>query len=756
MRIKRKILAIVFLLLLCYPIITANVEGTIEVTAPDPFFSITILCPNTSPERMEWALTITNEFEKIGIDVTLIYESWGGISPRTWGYPGPYPIPLYSAGGYDVLVVGWNFDLESDPYNLYHSDKIPPNGDNFYQYDNPVVDTYIDNYMTSITASNKQFWADKIQEVLYDELPALNVVYDSDLYGHDSNLINWDPVLWDNDEQSMEDWAIPGETVFNYASPQNFEDFLIHHTENTLDEQWLSQIYCGLGSRYARFGNDFGPTIASSWVTDDGLNYTVELNPNAKWADGTFIDSSDIDFNYDLIIDTDYLSPMYAYWSRYVDSDSVTIIDSDTFNISFLEPYIFQEKNLGLPLIPEHIWSPIAPAAMQGQASTWALSDPSKLFGCGPYKLVEYNPGQSYIHLDRNPYYHYATGITPNFEDVYFRLESTTFWATTYLDDGTYDMIDASYGIDIEDINSNSSYSLVEEGYQELAINQEHPYIGTGSSCPIAGPQSAIYVRKAMSHAIPRQAIIEDALDGLGIPGINNWMVNSLHYNDSYSAYEYNLTKAKEYLLLAGFEVNLDSDGDGVTDYDEINTYLTDPYDVDSDDDGVSDGIEILSIFTDPLDSDTDNDGLTDGEEYTTGLDGVITNPSDADTDDDNLSDGYELILGTDPTDTDSDSDGMDDNWEFHNSTNPLVDDSALDPDEDGLTNLEEYNEGTYPFDDDSDNDGSSDGVEVEAGTDPLDPNDTPTTEANGFTYIPIVFVSLISILIITIRRRKK
>ena len=46
----------------------------------------------------------------------------------------------------------------------------------------------------------------------------------------------------------------------------------------------------------------------------------------------------------------------------------------------------------------------------------------------------------------------------------------------------------------------------------------------------------------------------------------------------------------------------VDSDGDLLSDSDEINTYLTDPYQADSDGDGTPDGIEVAKGL-DPKDS---------------------------------------------------------------------------------------------------------------------------------------------------------
>lgn len=59
---------------------------------------------------------------------------------------------------------------------------------------------------------------------------------------------------------------------------------------------------------------------------------------------------------------------------------------------------------------------------------------------------------------------------------------------------------------------------------------------------------------------------------------------------------------------------NEDTDGDGLKDGEEINTYGTDPLKVDTDDDGLYDGDEIY-FETDPLNPDTDGNGTPDGDE---------------------------------------------------------------------------------------------------------------------------------------------
>lgn len=167
------------------------------------------------------------------------------------------------------------------------------------------------------------------------------------------------------------------------------------------------------------------------------------------------------------------------------------------------------------------------------------------------------------------------------------------------------------------------------------------------------------------------------------------------------------------------FSLLTDSDGDGLSDIDEMDIYKTDPNDPDSDNDGLTDGEEVLKYKTNPLVADTDGDGLIDGDEVKK----YKTNPLNKDTDGDGLTDGEEVIkTETDPNNPDTDGDGLKDGEEvFTHQTYPLVKDS----DNDGLTDGDEvkkYN--TDPLNPDSDWDFLSDGAEViDYKTNPLDPD---------------------------------
>ncbi len=197
----------------------------------------------------------------------------------------------------------------------------------------------------------------------------------------------------------------------------------------------------------------------------------------------------------------------------------------------------------------------------------------------------------------------------------------------------------------------------------------------------------------------------------------------------------------------------LDTDGDGLTDYDERNIYGTLWVAFDSDGDGLGDGYEI-KIGTNPLDDDTDYDKLSDGEELELG-----TNPLSKDTDGDGLTDYFELVElpkvyklpPSDPTNPDTDGDGLSDGfeWEHHGLNmkrylNPDEDgdgikdgdehyfvsgyggvhhyscDLTTDCDGDFIPDSEELKLGTLPYNPDTDGDGLPDNLELKFSSDPL------------------------------------
>lgn len=201
-----------------------------------------------------------------------------------------------------------------------------------------------------------------------------------------------------------------------------------------------------------------------------------------------------------------------------------------------------------------------------------------------------------------------------------------------------------------------------------------------------------------------------------------------------------------------------DTDGDELTDVDEIRRFGTDPTEADTDGDGLGDAEEVLQTKTNPLVADSDEDGLSDGDEVLNRR----TNPLEADSDEDGLTDGDEVLnLGTDPLKADTDGDGLSDRAEVRDHrTDPLkrdTDGDSLedgdeinthrtnplkpDTDDDELSDSEEIlTWKTNPLDPDTDNDMLSDAAEIRTtNTDPNDPDSDHDSVLDGEDACPLV-----------------
>ena len=106
-------------------------------------------------------------------------------------------------------------------------------------------------------------------------------------------------------------------------------------------------------------------------------------------------------------------------------------------------------------------------------------------------------------------------------------------------------------------------------------------------------------------------------------------------------------------------DANSDEDGDQLSASQEY-TLRTDPSQSDTDQDGLSDSDEVNTTNTSPTNADSDADGLSDGDEVNT----HSTNPLSVDSDEDGLNDAEEINEHqSNPLSTDTDGDGIDDYW---------------------------------------------------------------------------------------------
>lgn len=238
-------------------------------------------------------------------------------------------------------------------------------------------------------------------------------------------------------------------------------------------------------------------------------------------------------------------------------------------------------------------------------------------------------------------------------------------------------------------------------GYR-LAVGNGHIYaLGPNKLCVFSEQTGALRWSLALPNSWGSNSMVLTAshlfyTDGNSTYGIN-LALKSVTWSIEKGASELAMGADGTLYLQTGNGVTaIDTEGD--TDADGILQWWERRYggDLVASADLDADGLTNLQEFTNktnPLVADTDGDGLSDGQEVNT----TMTSPLVADTDKDGLSDGVEVNThGTDPLLTDSDGDGIDDSKEIALGLDALDEDDATDDnDSDGFNNREEIYSGT-------------------------------------------------------------
>ena len=555
---RTKIVNLIILCILLAPLTIYNVRSD-EVPT---FFSLSILSPNTSAARNQWAILIEDQFPLIGIHVTN-HEStgWGNIGPRTWSYPFiEYDyIPTYAQGGYDVLFVGWNWKLDWNPTGLYDSASLCPYGDNFYQYINPTYDELLEDYLTETDPTTQLNYAYQMQEILLEDSPAAVLVYPKSRFGIKTGLTGIDPLLLGAGKDRYENWDDPDDHMITYAIPANLAEWNAYVQESFYDWLWMQGVYGKLYQRQAG-SHTWTTEIADGFptFTPDKMSFTVDINPNAKFSDGSTVLAEDVVYSLQLHMTPAVGSSSYSNYKKWFASNaSVYAEDTDTvhFDLTDINPFVLElisfpiiDKSAIEPLISAHGYSIFNEVPGTGNVG-WNL-----VKSCGPFKVSSYTSYSSTVVLVPNTYY---SGTAPNLDQWILTYISSKSSAVSLLKAGSIDLIDSQFFLLADDLNATGVEELLvdDPSEQEMSFNLRNPYFGTGELTPVGTPEAAKYIRKAINHIIPRNQIVTDILLNLGSPGITSCAPSCTQFDPTLQPYAYNINTAFYYMELAGYDV---------------------------------------------------------------------------------------------------------------------------------------------------------------------------------------------------------
>lgn len=98
------------------------------------------------------------------------------------------------------------------------------------------------------------------------------------------------------------------------------------------------------------------PSLADKYdVSEDGKTYTIILNKNVLWQDGTDFTADDVIFTIESIQDPDFHSPWRSNWLGVVAEK----VNQSVVQFHLNKPYIGFKDNLTVKIVPAHIWSQV-------------------------------------------------------------------------------------------------------------------------------------------------------------------------------------------------------------------------------------------------------------------------------------------------------------------------------------------------------------------------------------------------------------
>jgi peptide/nickel transport system substrate-binding protein len=205
------------------------------------------------------------------------------------------------------------------------------------------------------------------------------------------------------------------------------------HTAPGYEMMWVAMnIGCGLVNITP--DGQFVGDAAESWnVSPDGLTYTFRLHDNVLFHDGSKVDATAVKFSIDRLRDPETKSGMRPFYAAV---ERVEAVDPRTVRIHMQEPYAFFLHMLAGYRTGLVLYSPTA--TEKHSLEDRKKGKPEAVIGCGPFRLVEWVPGD---HLIMDRWDKYFKSGQPYVDRVHLRIIKDPITQIAAFKAGEIDMI---------------------------------------------------------------------------------------------------------------------------------------------------------------------------------------------------------------------------------------------------------------------------------------------------------------------------
>ena len=299
------------------------------------------------------------------------------------------------------------------------------------------------------------------------------------------------------------------------------------------------------------------PSRANGGLTADGRSVTWKLKQGVTWHDGKPFTADDVVFTAAYAGD-----PAAAMITIATYKDiKVVKIDSHTVRVDYAKPTPFWAEALvgsvGM-ILPKHVFEPFMGAkSRENPANT-------KPVGTGPYKIVDFKPGDT-LRADANANYHIAN--QPHFDALEIKGGGdATSAARAVLQTTEYDV---GWNLAVEDeilkrlegAGKGKMQFHAGSDVEFVALNVTDPWNEVDGERASAKSKHPAFndkaVRQAMSLLIDRQNIAE-VIYGRGAVTTSNFLNNPPRFRSPNTKFEFNPEKAVQVLEAAGWKKGAD------------------------------------------------------------------------------------------------------------------------------------------------------------------------------------------------------
>jgi peptide/nickel transport system substrate-binding protein len=241
----------------------------------------------------------------------------------------------------------------------------------------------------------------------------------------------------------------------------------------------------------------YAPQLAESWTAgEDGLSLTFRLRP-ASWSDGRPVTAEDVRFTWQAQTSAEVGWSNAATKAHVVD---VEVVDPRTVTFRFDRAYPFQLADaVEGGILPAHVYGAVPLAS-------WRTHDWSAIrVGSGPFLLEQHRPGDEIV-LVRNSRYRGGDDL-PRLDRVHVRIVPDAGSLLTQFLAGGLDYVEGFPPREATRVAAGPGVTLLSFDYPL------YDYLGwNGRKPPFDDP----VVRRALTLAIDREALVDEVLSGYG------------------------------------------------------------------------------------------------------------------------------------------------------------------------------------------------------------------------------------------------